>query len=401
MDQHLNRFISLLTESIKNEDLVFLSIKNKQDKTGEINKVKARLIDLRKGPHISFTYSYPTRDVTKNLSPGDAIIHIRDILEKDFYQADLQNKKQIIYFNTQHKSSIKIKNTDIELPVVRSHDTIKKRLIKSKDNIYLRELGIVSEGGHILGSKKSKFRQIDKYVELLDSIIDDSGITENINIADMGSGKAYLTFALYDHLVNNKLLNINMTGIEMRQNLVDQSNALAEKCEFDDLHFQSGTIRDFDTSGTDLLIALHACDTATDDAIYKGIKANAKIIVCSPCCHKQVRKDLNPGNVVAEISRFGILKERLAEMLTDTIRSLLLESFGYKTRVIEFISTEHTPKNLLLVGIRNKVNKVPEPSVLKRINDLKNTFGLRKHYLEDLLISKQEDSVIGHQTDEQ
>ncbi|MBT8189745.1 MAG: hypothetical protein KJO29_04910, partial [Bacteroidia bacterium] len=104
MDQHLNRFISLLTESIKNEDLVFLSIKNKRDKSGEINKVKARLIDLRKGPHISFTYSFPTRDITKNLSPGDAIIHIRDILEKDFYQADLQNKKQIIYFNTQHKS---------------------------------------------------------------------------------------------------------------------------------------------------------------------------------------------------------------------------------------------------------------------------------------------------------
>lgn len=401
MDHHLHRFVNLLEESITKEDLIFLSIKNRKNKTAEISKVKARLINLKKGPHLSFTYSYPTKDITKNLTPGDAIIHIRDILNKDFYQADLQNKGQIIHYNSQHKSSLKIKNTGIELPVMRNHDKVKKRLIKSKDNIYLKALGIVSSEGHIIGSKRSKFRQIDRYVEILDKIILDTRLEDEIRIADMGSGKAYLSFALYDHLVNNRLMNVNMKGVEVREELVVRSNLLAEECGFNSLKFQTGNIRDYDASGVDILIALHACDTATDDAIYKGIKAESRIIICSPCCHKQLRKDLNPHNVIAEISRFGILKERLAEMLTDTIRSLILEAFGYKTKVMEFVSTEHTPKNLLLVGIKKTTNRHPDNNVLKRIEDLKNTFGIQKHYLEDLLLFNQKDSAAEHQSDQQ
>ena len=391
MDHHLNQFVHLLSESINKDDMVLLSIKNKKDKSQLINKIKVRLIHLKKGPHLTFVYSYDTKDITKNLLPSDALSHIKDLLKNDFYQADLQSKSQILYFSSRHKSSIRIKETKAEKAPERNHDLKKKRLIQIKNNIYLRELGIVSSEGHIIGSRRSKFRQIDKYVEILDKLIETTSLSETISIADMGSGKAYLSFALYDHLSTNKGLNVRMCGIEQRENLVLQSNHLAEKCGFKSLKFQKGSIKDFDADNTDILIALHACNTATDDAIYKGISINSKIIICSPCCHKQLRKALLPTNDIREITKFGIMKERLSELLTDSIRTLFLEAYGYKTKVMEFVSFEHTPKNLLLVGIKQAYENLPDPEILNKIKNLKNIFGIKDHYLETLLSPNHKD----------
>ena len=171
----------------------------------------------------------------------------------------------------------------------------------------------------------------------------------------------------------------------MRKELVDTCNQIAQKANFTQLNFITGSIDTAELSKVDMLIALHACDTATDQAIYRGIKADAKVIICAPCCHKQVRKSMKPKNDISAITRFGILEERQAEILTDTIRALILEVFGYKTKVFEFISTEHTPKNVLIVGVKTEQTEAAKSKAFGKIKNLKSLFNLEYHELEKLM----------------
>ena len=201
----------------------------------------------------------------------------------------------------------------------------------------------------------------------------------------MGSGKGYLTFALYDYLTNTLNLSPRVTGVELRTELVEKCNAIAAKAGFGNLSFVTGSIDSAELPAVDMLIALHACDTATDQAIYRGIKAGAKVIICAPCCHKQIRKQINPSNELKSITRFGILEERQAEMLTDAIRALVLEAFGYKTKVFEFISTEHTPKNVLIVGVKAEATKEVNLASVEKIKNLKALCNIEYHELEKLM----------------
>jgi hypothetical protein len=198
----------------------------------------------------------------------------------------------------------------------------------------------------------------------------------------MGSGKGYLTFALYDYLNNSLQADASMTGIELRDNLVQFCNALARKSSFKNLDFIAQDIFDYQPKRIDMLIALHACDIATDIAIAKGILAKAEIIVVAPCCHKQLRKEMNTQSAMNGITKFGIMEERQAELLTDGIRALLMEAHGYQVKALEFVSLEHTPKNMMLIGIK-KNN--PNLDALTKIVEIKAQFGIKTHYLETLL----------------
>ena len=205
----------------------------------------------------------------------------------------------------------------------------------------------------------------------------------------MGSGKGYLTFALYDYLHSVLKLETEVIGVEYRQDMVDLCNQVAVKSSFDRLNFVQGTIEDYNAEDVNLLIALHACDTATDDAIFKGIKADAELIVVAPCCHKQIRREIEQHKVKNDISfltKYGIFLERQAEMVTDGIRALILEYFGYKTKVFEFISDAHTPKNVLVVGVKGKAHGAEKKAdVLQKIKASKEYFGIGHHHLERLL----------------
>lgn len=203
---------------------------------------------------------------------------------------------------------------------------------------------------------------------------------------DMGSGKGYLTFSLYDFLIREYGLNATICGVELREQLVSFCNELAVKNQFTNLHFEAKDINDFEGK-IDMLIALHACDTATDIAIAKGIKARADIIIVAPCCHKQIRRqmDANASSIFQPMLKHGIFCERTAEMLTDTIRALLLELHGYKTKVFEFISTEHTAKNVMIVATLQSKNNLQIEKILMQIDCLKQQFGINSHFLEQLL----------------
>lgn len=252
---------------------------------------------------------------------------------------------------------------------------------------FLVALNVLDARGRVKKDKGDKFRQINKFVEIINSLIRQNPEMlkkESLKVVDMGAGKGYLTFALYDYLQNILNKKVMVTGVELRKELVEQCNQIAIKSGFKDLIFEQGYIGSFPLEQVDILMALHACDTATDDAIHQGIKARAGLIICAPCCHKQIRKQIKKGAQLQPILDHGILKERQAELITDSIRALYLKAYGYKTKVFEFISTEHTGKNVMIVGQKHS-GKVDKGAIFSQINGLKATFGIQKHYLDDLL----------------
>ncbi len=226
-----------------------------------------------------------------------------------------------------------------------------------------------------------KFRQIYKYAEIVESLVKPMKFEGTVHVADMGAGKGYLTFTLYELLTQRLNMDVNIKGVEIRPELVLKINEIIKSSNLKGMEFVECSIEAFHPEKLDVLIALHACNTATDDAIASGIRAGAELIVCAPCCHKQIRQEMERSGKVDPITRYGIFLERQAVMVTDTIRALILEYFGYKTQVMEFIEMEHTPKNVLLVG--RKTTKTPDKAgILQQISDLKRQYGIERHYLE-------------------
>ena len=379
-------FIEKLQSAVETKKLIRLSLSAIKNKDSDLKKIIVTAVELKKGFSLNFVYRHNTKDITKNYETSEGIALISKAIDTDFNNAELLTENEALNLYTLPNGKIQLKTATpaVQQPVTFTHDKIKEKLIDLKDNIYLWELGITNADFELRREMNDKYRQINKYIELLSPNLDELSLPENFHVVDMGSGKGYLTFALYDYLTNNMKLKPAMTGVEFREDLVNVCNTIAVKSNFDRLKFKKGTIANTNLEKIDILIALHACDTATDDAIFRGIKSAASLIVCAPCCHKQIRKAMNVTNELGNITRFGILKERQAEIITDTLRAMIMEAFGYKTNVFEFISLEHTPKNVMIVGkkTRSKPNK---EQILDNIAAIRKIYGIEKHYLETLL----------------
>ncbi len=378
---------NIIISSINNSSFFRLILSSPDNKSGDLNKITVRLIKIKDEPKLSFLYSHKTKDITKNFLIEDGIAHISELFKNTLTMCVIFTSENDFSFRRTKKGKIlyKIsKPAHSEEDFSTDHNLKKKRMIGIENNIYLERLGLI-RNGKVIEGMSGKFRQINRFVETVDGLLDESGLnTKNeINVYDMGSGKGYLTFAVYDFLANELRKKVNITGVEFRPDLVGLCNKISEECGFSGLKFTSGNISDTVIERADILIALHACDTATDDAIYSGIKADAGIIVVSPCCHKQIRKQLNIENELKEITKHGILEERFAEMITDTLRALMLEAYGYKTHIFEFISDEHTHKNIMITAVKKK-KTADLSSYLEKIGSLKKLFGIKKFYLEDL-----------------
>jgi hypothetical protein len=381
----MNDFFDKLVAIIDGKNLIRLLLSGKRNKESDLKNIVITIVKLKKGYFLNFVYRYNTKDITKNYTEEEGVLLIKEALEKDFMNANVFSDSEdiVLQICNNGKVIMKIKKPSADAVPDFNHDKIKDRLIKTDSNIYLRELGIVNADWEIRREMSDKYKQINKYVDLMKPYLEGLSL-DGCNIADMGSGKGYLTFALYDYITNSLHKNITMTGVELRLDLVDTCNNIAKKSGFENLSFIMGTIKDAPLSNIDILIALHACDTATDDAIYSGITSNASLIVCAPCCHKQIRREFDVPAPLNNVTKYGILKERQAEIITDTLRALLLEASGYKTNVFEFISTEHTPKNVMIVG--EKTNDSPDvKKILDNIASIKKVFGIKSHYLETLL----------------
>jgi SAM-dependent methyltransferase len=389
--EQIEQFTSALNLSLSSKNFVKVSLGNYKGNEEALKQILVRPVLIKRESKLAFTFRYKTRDVVKNLNLNEGINLISEYLTTGFKIGTLFTTERDLILEELNNGKIVLRETKPstkEVPT-ENHDKEKSRLIKPESKPYLTELKITDIDGKVFKNAQDKFRQINHYVETLSSLIKELPEGTIKKVADMGSGKGYLTFALYDYLHSVLKLNSEVVGVEYRQDMVDLCNSVAKKSAFDQLNFVQGTIEDYNAEDVNLLIALHACDTATDDAIYKGIKANAELIVVAPCCHKQIRREIEQNKVKNDVSfltKYGIFLERQAEMVTDGIRALILEYFGYKTKVFEFISDAHTPKNVLVVGIKSKDKGAKnKEEILEKIKASKAYFGIGYHHLERLL----------------
>jgi hypothetical protein len=389
-NQQTKIFFDKLGSFIGNKELIKLVISNQRNHASELKSIIVTIVEIKIGIRLNFIYRYKTKDITKNFPFEEAIPIIKKSLEEDFFNADLFAAGETIQLTIANRGKVRMKTTRSELKPAGSfsHDHVKERIIATEQNIYLRELGILNADFEVRHEMSDKYQQINRYIELIGPVIRELELPDGFHVADMGSGKGYLTFALYDFLKNKLLKTPVVTGVESREELVKLCNEIAAKAQFADLHFLKGTIADVPLEKIDILVALHACDTATDDSIFRGIMSDASLIICAPCCHKQIRKEFHVVNELKSVMKHGILLERQAEIITDGLRALIMESQGYKTRIFEFVSTEHTPKNLLIVGKKGTIIPAEKQKILENIRKIKELYGIGRHYLEDLLNSQ-------------
>lgn len=385
----IEEFLAAVKTAFAANTLVKLRLGGYHGQEAELKSIDVKKIVAKGNEKFSFTFHYKTRDIIKNLIQPEALGNLRIALKDEFRSAQLATTEFDLSFE-RNGDKVRLKRSEIAGRAAPStdHNRAKNRPLTETNKPYLHALGITGKDGVVRNDAQDKFRQINKMVEIFAPLI--AAIkSDKPRVVDMGAGKGYLDFALYDYMANVANRPAEVVGVELRPALVEAGNATAAASGFAGLSFVTGTILDYDASGADAVIALHACDTATDDAIFRGISAGAALIAVAPCCHKQIRRQMETGSratpVLDGLLRHGIFMERQAEMVTDTLRALLLELNGYKTKVFEFVSDAHTPKNNLIVAEKDGRVGRDRDTVLRQITDTKAMFGVEQHYLEGLL----------------
>jgi len=391
MSNHHKDFIQLLSKSISDNTFVKLSLATYNGRTEGLKSIYVKRIIIKQENKLSFTYRYQTKDIVKNYSIEEGTSIISEFLVQGEFRlatAFTIDGDAIFEFFKDGKTNLRaVKPTHTQLPSL-EHNIQKNRLLKPDGKLYLHQLQITDEKGHVYKHAQDKFKQINHYVELLSPLIKNLPKHDLLEVVDMGAGKGYLTFALYDYLLNTLNLPAKVTGVEFRKDLVDLCNDIAKNSLFKQLEFMEGSIEQYENPTIDILIALHACDTATDDAIFKGINAHADLIVVAPCCHKQIRKEIEKHKTKNELDfllKHGIFLERQAEMVTDGLRALILEYYGYSTKVFEFVSDSNTPKNVMIVAEKKSKTEAQKNDILIKIKETKKYFGIDFHHLEKRL----------------
>jgi len=391
----LEQFFSDIQNAFDKGFLQRLVLSKYQGDEVDLERVTIRPVDIKSERLLSFLYQYKTNHITKNFSITAAIELLETLLGTHFKNAHLLSDEWETQLSFSKKGKVLInrhrnKNnkSDIENTTLLAHNKEKNRFVE-QSRPYLRELGITDANGQIIPAMSRKWKQINKFIEVLSNAIESTGLMqrEEVHIADFGSGKAYLTFAVHDYLSAQLGVKTQVTGVELRQPLVDLCNQTATKLCLNGIQFEQGDVKHFATKNINVMIALHACDTATDYAIHMGIRTGAEIIMCSPCCHKQLRPQLKSPAVLAPVLLHGIHLGQEAEMVTDGLRALLLEAYGYDTQVFEFISLEHTSKNKMILAQKRKVER-DNSLILQQIAAIKTFYGIYDHCLEQLLESR-------------
>ncbi len=383
-------FVQLTVDSIHDGSFRRLTLAKPRSKQ-DCQRITVRQIILRNEPMMSVVQSLATNDITKNVSIADSIEMIRSLVHETYLRSHLATASFQADLSVTKKGAAAIHRTAAGAdasPAVTAHDRVKKRFI-SQDRPYLVEVGITDRQGRIVPSMSRKWKQINKFVEIVDGAITAGSLNDapSVSVVDFGCGKGYLTFALHDHLVNTRRKVANVIGVELRPDLVSATTLAAHQVQATGLSFVEGDIQTAVTGArTDLLVALHACDTATDAAIFRGIQANASVIVCSPCCHKELRTQMKTPQILIPMLAHGIHLGQEADMVTDTLRALLLELHGYDTKVFEFIGLEETSKNKMILAVKRDADETGSSvDVAKQIAELKAFYGITSQHLETLL----------------
>ncbi|MDB6062467.1 MAG: hypothetical protein JWM78_2570 [Verrucomicrobiaceae bacterium] len=380
----------LLENSQQNQTWVKLLLSKYRGAEKELRRLTVRPIVLRNETALTFVYSYKTRDITKNFSPAEGLTHIRELLGNHFKSAHFfstTNESQLD-ISKNGKATLHTRSLAVAAATPQEHDREKKRFVDIKRE-YLTAIGVTDQQRQLIPAMSHKWKQINKFIEVFSQALHttDLALERPLEIVDFGSGKGYLTFALHDYLHHAVKNNARVTGVELREALVDLCNKTAATLENTGLDFVCGDVKTHAPKTTDVMIALHACDIATDYAINYGIRAGASIIMCSPCCHKQIRQQIQSPALLKPMLQYGVHIGLQAEMVTDSLRALLLEANGYSTKVFEFISLEHTDKNKMILAVKRKTAG-DNTDTLAQIAEIKAFYGIKEHCLESLLQEK-------------
>ena len=386
-ESDLQPFFQRLEQALATESLVKLVL-SKYQGSDPLKQLQIRPVTLKQQWQLSFTFKYQTNDVTRNSLPVQALDELRALIGYQFQAVNLFTPEWEVQLTISKKGKVLYQEKKLQQGTtanVTTHDREKKRYL-SLERPFLRELGVTDTNNQLIPAMSRKWKQINKFIEIFSGAVQDTGLAERkqLHVADFGSGKAYLTFAMHDYLTNSLGLDAQVTGVELRQNLVDLCSKTVEKLHLTGLRFEQGDVKHFKARGINVMIALHACDTATDYALHMGIATGAEIIMCSPCCHKQIRPQIKLPEVLAPMLVHGIHLGQEAEMVTDSLRALLLEANGYDTKVFEFISLEHTSKNKMILATKRKQSR-DNTQILQQIAQIKQFYGIKEHCLESLL----------------
>lgn len=386
MERCIKQFCTALEDALNDQRFVALTC-SKAPKGSALVSLRIRPVQLKGQDLLNFQYRHTTRDVTKNYNNQEALSTIQLLLQQ-FRDIHLFFSGCEWQLACSKKGKWRLlKRTSSDTPVVgdKQHDRQKKRLI-DPGRPFLQELGVCDANGTVLPSMSRKWKQINTFIGLLDAALDKTKLPTDRpwRAVDFGSGKGYLTFAVHEHL--NNLHSCHVTGVEMRSNLTSFCSESAKKLKLDHLDFFEGDIATFPHEHLDIMIALHACDTATDLALHAGISAGASIIMSAPCCHKELRPQIIQPEVLQPLLRFGVHLGQEADMLTDSLRALLLEANGYDVSLLEFVSLEHTAKNKMLLALkRDTISEGKRISALEQFSELKDFYGIKTFKLEQLL----------------
>ncbi|KQV47178.1 hypothetical protein ASC95_23595 [Pelomonas sp. Root1217] len=360
----------------------------------DVERLTVRLVELRGEPALSFLWRHRTKDVTKNHAPAAGLAEIATLLGARFRNAHLHTTTEEVQFAVSRKGRETLRVTRIdgaEATAPAAHDKAKQRPLDIAHPVWsaLGLTHLVKGEPALVPAMARKWKQINRFVEILSSAVEEAGLQGPVRVADFGSGKGYLTFAVHDWLQSHGLAP-RVTGIELRDDMVKLCDGIVQNEGLAGLRFDQGDVRTQAVQPLDVMIALHACDIATDHALHVGLQSGASVIMSSPCCHKELRPQMTMPAVLRPMLQHGIHLGQEAEMVTDSLRALLLESQGYRTQVFEFIALEHTSKNKMILavkaqGLAAEALAARRPELLAQIAEIKRFYGLREQRLEQLL----------------
>lgn len=349
----MERLKSVIREEL-NQSLNQIIISNQRKKDGP-KKVKIRPILMKEQLYFQASVAVDKKEIHTNYEKEQLIEKIEEWLKDSFKQLELTSETHTIHalVSKKGKATIKIKNECNEKKQSLSHNRTKEYIIKSGKPVeFLVDLGVMTKEGKIVHAKYDKFKQINRFLEFIEDILPNLPKDREVSIIDFGCGKSYLTFAMYHYLAIMKGYDIRIIGLDLKEDVIAYCNQLRDRYGYKKLEFLQGDIESFEkVSHVDMVVTLHACDTATDFAIDKAVRWGASVILSVPCCQHELNRQMH-NEILQPIMQYGLLRERFCALATDGIRAQLLEMAGYRTQILEFIDMEHTPKNLLIRAVK-------------------------------------------------
>ena len=345
------------------------------------SKIRIRPVIMKDKLYFQCTSTVGTKEIHENYEKEPLLEHIEGWITEDFRQLQLESELGSVNVLSSKKGKLTIKEKKkrkegnlCDKPIrmeALSHNRKKRYILEEGKPVeFLIDLGVMTSEGKIVHSRYDKFRQINRFLEFIEDILPKLTRDREVTILDFGCGKSYLTFAMYYYLHELQQYDVRIVGLDLKKDVIQHCNRLRDQYGYENLHFLEGDIKNYcEKEEVDMVVTLHACDTATDYAIAKAISWNASVILTVPCCQHELNRQIK-CDMLSSVLSYGILKDRMAAILTDAVRAQLMECYGYETQIMEFIDMAHTPKNLLLRGVKKKgMQKRPSVEKVKELLD--------------------------------